>query len=377
MINSIQLKYENQKWFELNDKKIEPQLILLYGSRIAIENEGLKAINSLKEKYSNCNVVTVSSAGNVIDTEVSYDDLTATAIMFEKTKIDIKSFNTDCCKEVSLGNKIASSYDKKDLSLLLVYSTMSINAGELIDGIDQGFENKILVSGGVAGDGTRFEKTIVGVDKNLCDNCIVTIGLYSNDLKIAHGSKGGWMPFGPPRKVTKANNNVLFEIDNQPVLDLYKEYLGPKAKDLPASGLLFPFAIIDDDTDELIVRGIQGINEETNSIILYGNVEVNQTVRLMRANHAVLVDGAGESANDVILNMKTNKPELAILVSCVARALALDQLVEEELEEVKDVFGDDTTICGFYSYSEFSPLKGATSCSLHNQTMTITALSEK
>lgn len=377
MIKSIQLEYKNQEWFELSDKKITPQLILLFGSRIAIEKEGLNAINSLKEKYSNCRVVTVSSAGNIIDTEVSFDNLTATAIMFEKTRIEIQTFNTNTSKEVSLGNKIASSYDNKDLNLLLVYSTMNINAGELIDGINKGFDNKVFVSGGVAGDGTRFEKTIVGVDQDICDNCIVTIGLYSTNLTVAHGSKGGWSPFGPPRKVTKAINNILFEIDNLPVLDLYKEYLGPKSQDLPASGLLFPFAIIDDETGESIVRGIQGIDEEAKSIILYGNIEVNQTVRLMRANHTVLVDGAGESANDVISNMDFKKPELAILVSCVARVLALDQLVEDELEEVKDVFGNDTVICGFYSYSEFSPLKGTTSCSLHNQTMTITALSEK
>ena len=65
------------------------------------------------------------------------------------------------------------------------------------------------------------------------------VGLYGERLKVGYGTRGGWDSFGPVRLVTKAENNVLYELDGRPALDIYKNYLGEQAEDLPASGLLF------------------------------------------------------------------------------------------------------------------------------------------
>jgi hypothetical protein len=60
----------------------------------------------------------------------------------------------------------------------------------------------------------------------------------------------------------------------------------------------------------------------------------------------------------------------------VGRRLVLKQRTEEELEGVRAVLGPDTVLTGFYSYGEISPLNPSTRCELHNETMTITLLSE-
>jgi hypothetical protein len=67
---------------------------------------------------------------------------------------------------------------------------------------------------------------------------------------------------------------------------------------------------------------------------------------------------------------------LVIMVSCVGRRLVLNQRTEEEVEAVKDTFGDTNTYTGFYSYGEISPLVKGGRCGLHNQTMTITSFFE-
>jgi len=375
MIKSHQKKWNGKKWEGIDDIKLNPSLCLIFGSRLSLEANVDKAISLLEKEYPNSKIVSVSTAGNILDKQVFFDAITVTCVEFEKTKLEVKSFDFEEIDSELFGEEIASSFDQQDLALVLLFSTSNLNAGNLIDGINKGFDNKILVSGGVAGDGVRFEKTLVGLGKNIKEDNIIAIGFYSQSLKVTHGSKGGWNTFGPPRIVTKSEGNILLEIDHKPVLDLYKEYLGPKAKELPGAGLLFPFALIDDETNEEIVRGIQGVSEEDKSITLFGNVKNGQQIRLMRANHSILIDGAADSAKDVLLGRKDDV-QLAILVSCVARRLALDQLIEEEIEEVKDVLGESVVQCGFYSYSEFSPTKGAVACSLHNQTMTITALSE-
>jgi len=68
---------------------------------------------------------------------------------------------------------------------------------------------------------------------------------------------------------------------------------------------------------------------------------------------------------------------LAVLISCVGRKMVLGQRIEEEVEGVREVLGEQATITGFYSYGEISPFAPDAKCELHNQTMTITTFGEK
>uniref|UniRef100_UPI0025BBE651 FIST C-terminal domain-containing protein n=1 Tax=Maribacter sp. TaxID=1897614 RepID=UPI0025BBE651 len=98
-------------------------------------------------------------------------------------------------------------------------------------------------------------------------------------------------------------------------------------------------------------------------------------VQLMMSTVDDIAEGASKAASLAMRNRKT-KPELAILVSCVGRKLVMDQRTEEEVEEVIEVIGDQAKVAGFYSYGEMAPFAGQDKCRLHNQTMTLTLISE-
>ncbi|NRA92567.1 MAG: FIST C-terminal domain-containing protein, partial [Psychroserpens sp.] len=184
-----------------------------------------------------------------------------------------------------------------------------------------------------------------------------------------------WDSFGIERLVTKSKKNVLYELDGLPALELYKSFLGDEADNLPSSGLLFPLSMRSNETEKPVVRTILGINEEDQSLTFAGNIPKGSYVRLMKANIDRLIGGAEASAK--ALNKTTDESsELAILISCVGRRLVLKQLVEEEIEVVREVIGDKPQITGFYSYGEIAPFGAFSPCELHNQTMTITTLSE-
>ena len=74
--------------------------------------------------------------------------------------------------------------------------------------------------------------------------------------------------------------------------------------------------------------------------------------------------------------MGKTSTELSLLISCVGRKLVLKQRIEEEVEGVQDILGRETVLDGFSSYGEISPFNPSATCELHNQTMTITTLSE-
>jgi hypothetical protein len=96
----------------------------------------------------------------------------------------------------------------------------------------------------------------------------------------------------------------------------------------------------------------------------------------MKANFDRLIDGAIGAAQTSYEAIGQTSPELALLISCVGRKLVLKQRIEEEVEGVRDTLGEKTVLAGFYSYGEISPFTPSAKCELHNQTMTITTLSE-
>jgi hypothetical protein len=233
------------------------------------------------------------------------------------------------------------------------------------------------VTGGLAGDGARFQQTLVLWDDEPQQGVIAALGLYGDRLKIGYGSLGGWDSFGSERLITRSKGNILYELDGKSALQLYKNYLGDHAQGLPATALLFPLSLRVQENSEPVVRTILSINEDEQSMTFAGDLPEGGYARFMKANFDRLIDGATDAAKTSYEAIGSTSPDLAILISCVGRKLVLKQRVEEEVESVRDVLGERTALTGFYSYGEISPFTPGARCELHNQTMTITTFSEK
>ena len=157
---------------------------------------------------------------------------------------------------------------------------------------------------------------------------------------------------------------------------MYKKYLGEEASDLPASALFFPLALRSNSGDEKrIVRTILSVDEEYQSMTFAGDLPQGSFVQLMRANADRIIDGASEAAKNSVEKFSLDEEILSIAISCVGRRLVLGERAEEELEAVLDSLPERTQQIGFYSYGEISLIEEGY-CELHNQTMTLTTISE-
>jgi len=352
------------------------QLVLVFGNRFTLENQQLA--DQIQNTFKSAYVLGCSTAGEIYDTQITDDCVVVTAIEFENSRV------LGCCSKVKsmqdsyqVGSELAQRIDPAGLVHVFVLSEgININGTELLRGLTDILPKNVKVTGGLSGDGERFEKTLVMLNGPLEENTVGVIGFYGENLKVGYGSVGGWDPFGPERLITKSDGNILYEMDNQSALELYKKYLGGHAKDLPASGLLFPLSLRTIDGEEGVVRTILSVDEEKQSMTFAGDVPEGSYARLMKANFDRLIDGAVGAAKNCTGSSFNSNPELAILISCVGRKMILKQRTEEEVEGVKEVMGDKTVLTGFYSYGEMSPLTPNSSCELHNQTMTITTISE-
>ncbi|MFY8109451.1 MAG: FIST signal transduction protein [Bacteroidia bacterium] len=375
MKNKQLLFTTNNGWKEVSStgEIKNPGLVMIFGSTALIK-EG-KAVNELKEKYPNAVFIGGSSAGEITGTNVNDNTVVATIIECEKSRIKYASEKVDKPEDsFEVGKKIINQLNEEGLKHVFIMSEgLNINGSELVRGLRDVLPEGVGATGGLAGDGADFKETFVlNKDGQPESQLVSALGFYGNSIEFGYASLGGWDSFGVERMVTKSKNNVLFELDGKPALDLYKSFLGDHAAELPASGLLFPLNMRIGKDSIPVVRTILAVNEEEHSLTFAGDIPEGAYVRLMKANFDRLIEGAVGAAKSTVVN----SPEIAILISCVGRKLVLKQMIEEEVEGVADILGNGTTYCGFYSYGEISPFSLGASCELHNQTMTITTMKE-
>lgn len=374
-----QIWSESQGWDQAIDPELsqQAQLVLVFGSRGVFE-EG-KQLQEVEKNYPNAYLFGCSTSGEIHGTRVYDDTLAVTAIQFEKTRIKPVCVDLDeASNSREAGTKIAGALEQDGLvHVLALTDGLEINGTEFVAGLVNDLPENVTVTGGLAGDGAKFESTLVVAGNARAKRCFAAIGFYSSDLKIGYGSLGGWDSFGPERLITRSKGNILYELDGRSALELYKEYLGEHAKGLPATGLLFPLSLRTKSGDTGVVRTILAVDEEKQSMTFAGDVPEGSYARLMKANFDRLVDGASGAAQTCYEAVGSVTPDLAILISCVGRKMILKQRVEEEVEAVSEVLGSEAVLSGFYSYGEISPFTQDASCKLHNQTMTITTFSEK
>lgn len=374
----VQLKKnKGEDWQYLSkNESVNKPLVLVFGNRYMLEDANI--YNEVKDLFPTGEIVFGSTSADIIADEVNDESITITAIEFEKSSYKIETSNLLESKKNSFetGRDLIDKFSKDNLKYILVISEGSyVNGSQLTKGMTANIHQDVLITGGLCGDAARFEKTVASYNENPKEGEVIAVAFYGESFEASVSIRGGWTPFGPERIVTKSESNVLFELDNQPALDLYKKYLGDKSKELPAAALLYPLNVISKEEKQPFVRTILNINEDKNTMILAGDIPEGSKVQLMMTNVDHIVS-ASEAAAIQALETRKNKPELALLVSCIGRKLVLDQRVEEEVEEVIEIVGEDTAVCGFYSYGEIAPFYSENKCQLHNQTMTITLISE-
>ena len=351
----------------------ESTLVLAFGSAT---EPCTKWLSELAAAYPKSHLVGGSTAGEILGKSIHDDSLAVAVCRFDATQLrsaTVPIASTSASKEA--GRALANKLMGPGLRAVFVISDgTSVNGSELVQGLNAVLPEETVVTGGLAGDGDRFQKTWVLDGDCPRSGSISAVAFYGDRISIGHGSKGGWDVFGPERVVTRSAGNVLYEIDGKSVLGLYKLYLGELASGLPANALLFPLSLRREKSrEEHVVRTVWSIDEKAESMTLAGDVPEGSLVRFMRANFDRLVDGAGEAAR--LAKKDTTSNVLAVAISGVGRRLVLGDRAEEEVEAVSDVLPASSQLIGFYSYGELSPYASGR-CELHNQTMTITTFLE-
>ncbi|HMD53531.1 MAG TPA: FIST N-terminal domain-containing protein [Phycisphaerae bacterium] len=301
----------------------QADLVLVFGSSALMKDNALLA--EIQKAHPKAYICGCSTAGEIAGDQVIDDSMTATAVKFESTIVRAVDAVISAPEEsFAIGQRLAKSLKHEGLVHVFILSDgLSVNGSELVKGVSSGLPSGMSITGGLSGDGDRFNETYVCANGIAAQKCIVLLGFYGARLKIGYGSMGGWDMFGPERRITRSKGNVLYELDGGSALSLYKEYLGTHAAKLPASGLLFPLAVRNEKSNETVVRTILGIDEHSHSMTFAGDMPEGDMARFMRANFDRLVEGANGAAQACREKIGNSSAQLAVLISCVGRKLVL------------------------------------------------------
>lgn len=354
-------------------------LVLYFGGRELIEQTG-GVIDELRRHTAAPVVAGCSSSGEIFGTAVFDHTVSVVCVRFDSATVKA-ALGVVGSPEASgpVGESLGRQLSTPGLRHVFVLSDgLLVNGTTLTAGLRASLPDGVTISGGLAGDGMDFNRTLVGLGSQIAPGQVVAIGFYGDSLRIGCGLSGGWEAFGPHRLVTKSTGNVLHTLDDQPALALYKRYLGERASGLPGSGFLFPLQLLADRNDGTgLVRTLLGINEADQSLTFAGDIPQGRYVRLMKSTSDRLIDSS-EAAGTLAAGVASAGPAsaLALVVSCVGRRIVLGQRCEEEIELSRRQLPADTAMAGYYSYGEISPSGLLQRCDLHNQTLVMTLISE-
>ena len=374
-----QLTWQAQQGWHGAPQPIDAGLVLYFGSNEALQT-GLW-LSELTTLYPNAHIVGCSTGGQIqsatagaTSTGSGIDEtgIAAVAMRFAATKLQIA---TETVRAASQSRLYGEALGRKllDPGLVGVYvlsDGLQVNGSDLVSGLTSVLGESVRVSGGL---------TRVGADSAPLPMTIAAIGFYGAAVRFSYGCGGGWDTFGVSRRITRSSGNELFELDGKPALDLYERYLGEEAQGLPGTGLLYPLKVWHPEyPSHEVVRTVLAVNRETRSMTFAGDVPQGSRAQLMRGEFDRLTEGSAEAARQAADGHSTQPGEgaVALLVSCIGRKLLMGQRIEDEIRAVGENLPSGVLQAGFYSYGEIAPHAKSDVCGLHNQTMTVTLISE-
>ena len=285
----------------------------------------------------------------------------------------IKLFGGHNCNSYELGKTIGdwSSGTFLHHAIFVLASGLDTDGEQLVRGIQHVAGEDIVMFGGLAGDDARFKETFVFSGDKLENNGAIAMAIDLDHYNIHGIATSGWVSIGADKLVTHSEGNVVYTIDNQPALDVYKEYLNVRDEELPEIGIEYPLMIKKRGKQD-VLRAVINVDREKRSLIFAGSVPNGSVVSFSSSPGFEVIEGTRLKVDEFY--QQNPLTDVLILFSCMARHSALGPTISEEIGDAWRKW--NSPLIGFFTYGEIGNNYSA-ACDFYNQTFTLVALKEK
>jgi len=268
-----------------------------------------------------------------------------------------------------IGKKAMDSFPHP--SVILATSGMSLDGQALVDGILELTAKDLVMYGGMAADEGRFQKTFVFTETFISEDGAILLVLDSQKIELSGMATSGWVGLGSEFVVSRSEGNVVYEINGQPALDFYTDYLSVSEDDLPGIGLEYPFMLKTEDNVE-IIRAVTQVNSEKRALVFAGSLPQGSIISFSTSPGFEILEDTREKIID--FHSRHQQVDLLLLFSCVARHIALGPLITTEIKLASIKW--KVPLLGFFTFGEYGNNEN-NFCRFYNQTFTLALLRDK
>jgi small ligand-binding sensory domain FIST len=320
---------------------------------------------------SNHAVVVGSSAAGILSAEgevegshgiavlaLASDQLQANAFLFEP----LRGHDAEAGAKIAKLTRTRPSLDSNFLTLLMPDSYNG-QAQEML----QAMQDEIGYSP-VIGAGSS-ESGVAGATFQLCKDHVATnavTGVHlSGSFEAFIDITQGCQPITEPLAITRADGNIIYEIDNRPAFEVFTSVLkGPLLEDLRRA-LMYVFVGLPADrlrntvgAGEYLVRNIIGLDSKKKIIGVADEVNEGQAMIFTLRDGQRARDDLGQMLKRQAQRLTGKKPAFGIYFNCCARGASLYGIPGIDSAYIRQLLGDFPLIGMFGGY-ELAPLGGA------------------
>lgn len=352
-----------------------PQAGIVYS---AIDFEYEVILGKINERYPNIELIGCTTDGEISSNLGCVED-SITLILFCSDTIEIKAgLGRDISKDIDAAAKNAVEEAKSKLTkdakfCITLAESISIGGVAVIEGIKQQLGDSFPVFGGLAADQWNMVKTYQFYKEEVLTDSVQVL-IFGGNISFSSGIASGWEPIGNQKTVTKAEGNVIYELDGEPILDFYNHYVGGNFSRVPTE---YPLAVFPNKSSKFYIRSPHCFNEKDKSVTFFGDVPVGITVQLVSGTMENLSRASEKAIKEAVASYKGKNPQAALIFTCSARKAILGLNVYKEYALLKESMPKEFSVCGFYTYGEIAPLCDGDECRFHNGTIVVLLLGEE
>lgn len=354
----------------------DPKLLIVFCSdRYQLES----LLSGVNERAAGAPVIGCSTAGEIATTGPGDKSVVVAALGGDGFSV-ATALATGASTDLRAAGEHAAACitavgEHEHRAVILLTDGLAGNQQEVVRGAHSVLGAGVPLVGGCAGDDLKMSRTFQFAGDKVLTNAVVAAALGS-DAPLGIGVRHGWRRIGDPVLVTRSVGNWVFELDEQPALDVYLDRLAaPEAvRQDPAAFTRFaathPFGL-GRRSGEDHVRFIGEANFEQRSIGCIAEIPPAAVAWFMEGDAESVLAATDGACDDAVVALGDAPPLGMIAFDCIARRGVLgEDGIHDEIGRMASAAGG-APVAGFYTYGEIARTRGAGG--FHNQTLVVLA----
>lgn len=355
---------------DLINDGFKPSLAIVFSDPSMEYGQVAKILEDHKVEY-----IASSSSGEIVQGKVYSNSIAASLFEIDKSKFKVLKQDLKDSSSLDAGTELAemAKSEFQNPGFISLF-TMTVNGESWLKGMKDTLGYDPLIYAGMAADEVNLKPFLFNSEGPQYDS-FHTIILDSDKIAIDGFAIAGWEAIGAEYEITKSENNILYEINNEPALDFFRKFFGFDADPLNADisshvNSQYPLQI--QRENETVLRAPLGADDKEKTLILAGPVKEGEKFRFSVAPGFSVISDTVEKFKEY--KEGKEKPDAMILFSCKARHWAFGPMIDEEVEALHKLW--EIPYHGFFSFGEIGKnSKGSTQ--FFNETCCLVTLKDK